>query len=312
MVLLITGANGYIASEFIRTFEKDKDYIYAVVRKKHKNFFEDGPNVKYLYYDMEEYDTLWSAIDSEVDCIVHCTWDGARGERNHKDSVQNENIAGTMNLLSSAKRLKCKKFIQIGSLAEYGMINDQKLPITEQTVCVPKTPYAKAKYNCFLKLKEECSKNKIEFCELRLGSVYGPNMKSSVLIQYIINSLIEDKEIELESDCEQRWEFVYIRDVMEILRKIIISENGQGINVLNISNGENKKLRTFVEEIEKMIAGEGHVTFGNVENQSKFGCASIYCDVSLLKEYMGENYKFTVFEDGVREIINDYQRERIE
>lgn len=311
MTILITGANGYIARELINALEQDENvYIYAVVHTKHRGCFKDGSNIEYLYCDMDKYDTLWSVINLEVDCIVHCTWDGARGKRNHDDSVQSENILGTMKLLSSAQRLRCKRFIQMGSLAEYGMINDQKFPITEQTVCAPITPYAKAKYQCFLMLNDECSINNIEFCELRLGSVYGPDMQSSVLIQYIINSLFDDKEIELESDCEQRWEFVHVRDVIAILRKIIKAENVQGINVLNISTGENKRLRNFVEEIEKIIAGKGHINFGRAGNQTKFGCESIYCDVSLLKEYMGENYKFITFDDGVRKIINDHQRRR--
>lgn len=309
MVILVTGANGYIANNFISALEQDKDvYVYAVVRKRHKGYFKDGSNVEYLYCDMDEYDTLWSVINSKVDCIVHCTWDGARGRRNHEDSVQNDNILGTMKLLSSAQRLRCKRFIQMGSLAEYGMTHDQNFPITEQTTCVPITSYAKAKYECFLKLSEECSINKIEFCELRLGSVYGSNMQSSALVQHVINSLIDDKEIELESDCEQCWEFVHIRDVIAILRKMIKTENEWGINILNISTGVNKKLGTFMEEVEKIIAGKGHINFGNARNQAKFGCDSIYCDVSLLKEYMGEDYKFISFEDGVREIINDYQK----
>lgn len=304
MIVLITGANGYIASELIKSLEQDSNiHIYAVVRKKHIGCFENRINVKYLYFDMEEYDMLWSAVSSQVDCIVHCTWDGARGKRNHRNFIQYENILGTMKLLSSAKWLKCKKFVQMGSLAEYGMVYDQKFPITEQTRCMPKTPYAKAKYECFLKLSGECSMHKMDFCELRLGSVYGPNMQSTTMIKYVISGLRANKEIELESDCGQCWEFVHIRDVIAILQKIVRTENKQGIHVLNVSSGENKKLKIFMEEIEKMVGGKGHINFGKAVNQSRFGCAGIYCDVSLLKEYMGKNYRFTTFEEGIKEIV---------
>lgn len=252
MIVLITGANGYIASELIESLEQYSDiYIYAVVRKKHIGCFKNRINVEYLYFDMREYDILWSAVGSQVDCIVHCTWNGARGKGNHRNSIQNENTLGTMKLLLSAKRLKCKKFVQMGSLAEYGMVYDQKFPITEQTKCMPITPYAKAKYECFLKLSEECSMYEMDFCELRLGSVYGFNMQSTAMIKYVICGLIADKEIGLESDCGQSWEFVYIQDVIAILQKIVRTENKLGIHVLNVSSGENKKLKIFMEEIEK-------------------------------------------------------------
>lgn len=296
---MITGATGYVASNLIKYIPK-QDIIYAVVRAKYKECFHSSKHLNYVYCDMDNYNTLWEQIPQSIDCIIHCAWEGARGSNNHNEFIQRKNTIGTIKLWESALKLKCKLWIQIGSLAEYGVSTNQEIILSEQVPPHPKSFYAKAKYECAVNIFEKCQRYNINFCEIRLGSVYGPQMPKSTLIQYVLDNLLSNKNIQLSSSCTQMWEFIYILDVVYILNYIL--HNGINKTILNVSNGEADILKNFIIRMKNTLLSNSSITFGK-DKADSFGCENIWCDITILKKYLGE-YKFTSFEEGIAQIMD--------
>jgi len=302
MKILITGATSYIIERLMEELKKEKENeLYAVVRRKHAGRFHDSCNVKYIYCDMDEYDTLYLKVGASIDCVVHCAWMGTRGRDNHDEIIQCYNVQGTIKLVQSILKLKCKKLIQIGSLAEYGMTEKNMEPVTEQTACAPITPYAKAKLQVFFLLKQVCKENRIQFCEARLGSVYGKHMQQNSLVQYVLCNLRENRDVRLQSTCEQRWEFIYVDDVVNILHHMIKNEFQE--NILNISSGETEYLKDFVNQIKEIFAGDGKIILGCETQNAQHGCEAIWCDVSSLRKFMDAGYEFVSFKKGILQML---------
>ena len=298
MVVMITGATGYVASYLINQLPK-QDTIYAIARTKHAGNFLSTDHIHYLYCDMDHYDRLWKQIPENIDCVIHCAWDGARGSNNDNESIQQNNAAGTIKLWESAHRLGCKQWIQIGSLAEYGAGTIPETALSEQSAARPHSAYAKAKLQCAMQILEKCQCHGMEFCEVRLGSVYGPQMQKNALIQYVLDNLTYEKEIRLKSNCQQMWEFIFIGDVVYILDQII--HKGIEARVLNVSSGETDLLKNFIFRMKNIVSSNSNIIFGEEKNGA-FGCKSIWCNIDLLRNYLGD-YGFTSFEAGINQIL---------
>lgn len=297
--IILTGATGYIASHLLDTLSKNENvYIYAIVREKSKRKENicKADNIKILELNMENYNCLADVVMEPVDIIINMAWDSARGENNNNIIIQNRNYVNTIKILEAADKLEVKKIIQIGSIAEYGR-NTNKV-ICEELPCHPETAYGEAKKKCNEKIQSWCIKKNIGYVEFRLGSVYGNQMEKSSLIQYVVNTLLEENVCILKSKCTQNWEFIHIIDVINIILKAIFDNNIVG--VYNVSNGNTHSLRYFLKIIEDEIKN-GRIYYPE-RNEKRFGCRSIQCNVSKLIDTF-EIEAFIDFRTGIKDIL---------
>lgn len=298
--IVVTGATSYIARNLIKHLieESNKYYIYAVVRDASKvpEEIKKYNNIQIIELEMTDYKKLPDFILSKCDVLIHFAWRGARGKDNHDIKVQEQNYKDSLSLMKLIEESKIKKFIQIGSLAQYGNI---KRAVKENTKCTPKTPYGNMKYEFGRKCARECEIKGISYLELRMGSVYGRDMENNTLIKKVTEEL-KNGNCYLSTECLQKWEFIYIDDVIKIIKNSIDIESIEGI--YNVSNGETQQLKKFLEIIEHNI-NKGQIHYPK-EKIEKFGCDSIMCDVKKLKEEFNIS-SFTSFEQGIKSMIGE-------
>lgn len=296
--IIITGATGYVANNLLNLLKTNDDIvIYAMTRKesKRKECICKADNIKIIELDMEGYNYMADMVKDKIDVIINMAWDSARGKNNDNIVIQNNNYVNTLKLLEAADKLEVKKIIQIGSIAEYG--NTNKV-IHEELPCNPETAYGIAKNKCSKEMQSWCIEKNIGYIELRLGSVYGKNMDKNTLIQFVIDTLLEEKSCIMESECMQSWEFIHINDVISIIKKAIFETDIFGI--YNVSNGNTHKLKYFLKIIEDEIK-KGIICYPE-KTVKKFGCNSIKCNVSkLMKTFKIE--EFIDFRIGIKDMI---------
>lgn len=298
--IVVAGAGGYLASNVIPTLVgKAGSHIYALSSKStitYQNNPED--NISVMQISMEDYSRAGELIGGECDIAVNFSWIGTRGEDKNEDKVQGENEKNSIKLLNSLIEAGCSRFIQIGSLAEYGMVDGS---IDETTECRPITAYAKRKFSCAEKMRKICEFKGVQFVEFRMGSMYGNYMGDNNLLGFLCQRLSEKKHVKLITKCMQDWEYTHVDDFTEILVKATFSDALSGI--FNISSGETQNLRFFIETLENKFGLDGYVEFGDIEQG--IGCQSIRCDNKKIKEVFGKE-SFIAFDEGIDSVIKYY------
>ena len=292
MRVLITGATGFIGSALCQEMLDNGHYVTAVVNpeSKRKDKIPDGVSlIELSLHDINK-------LSGSYDICYHLAWNGASGDSRNDFSIQLSNIKYTADLVKKAKELGCSKFIGAGSQAEYGVVREL---CDEYHSTNPFMMYGAAKLASYHMGKVVAEQQKISFVWPRIYSVYGVGENSGTLLSYLIDCLKEDKPAEL-SACENMWDFIYITDCVKALR--LLGENADSNGIYNISSGNPKILKSFVNSVKEIVNPDGIVIFGakSTEHERTFWLDP---DVSKIKTvgFVSE----VEFEEGIRRRIDE-------
>lgn len=264
MKYVITGATSFIGSEFTKLALETGHVVYAVCREGSKSLNrlpKNYDNLFVVYCEMSDYYRLDQKI-KQADIFVNFAWDGTKTPyaRDLAD-VQEANIKYTTEAMYASKRMGCRLFVESGSQAEYGVVNDV---ITEETPCNPFSEYGKAK----LKVYRECSKISkeldVKYLHLRIFSVFGEYDHDRTLVMNCIKKMISNEPVELSS-CTQNWNFLYIRDAVKQIYKLslyAIDSYEFKTEIFNIASKDTRILREFVESMREYTHSNSELIYG--------------------------------------------------
>ena len=95
---IVTGANGFMGHHLVQTLI-DNDYkVYAVIRSEESEVscIDQLPNVKLVYCDMKNWDSLPEKIDgAQIEYVYHLAWAGSSGDLRKNYELQMENVLST-------------------------------------------------------------------------------------------------------------------------------------------------------------------------------------------------------------------------
>ena len=153
--ILITGITGFVGSHLADYILKtDKDVkIYGLrrwnlSRLRNIKHLLDNERVILLDCDITDPIGIRSVIEQiNPDNIFHLAAESfVSASWRHPSHYMDVNFKGTVNILDAIKQVGINPRILIaGSGEEYGEINEDELPITEQTILRPVNPYAVSK-----------------------------------------------------------------------------------------------------------------------------------------------------------------------
>ncbi|HSX19934.1 MAG TPA: NAD(P)-dependent oxidoreductase, partial [Gammaproteobacteria bacterium] len=123
MRIFLTGATGFLGS-YIAREALNRRHDVAVLIRTHANLWRISDiieNLKVIYGTLEEQQAWQQQIHNFApDAIIHAAWHGVEN-KSHSSDDQLSNIPALKFLLALATACGCKKFIGIGSQAEYGL-----------------------------------------------------------------------------------------------------------------------------------------------------------------------------------------------
>ncbi len=264
--LLVIGGTGFIGAHLCNfAIKKGMRVSSLSLNSKGKN-----RDINYINADITKIKNLKDCIhNNHFDYVVNCG-----GYINHKsfnkggDKVINEHLLGVYNLIKVLNIQSIKKFIQIGSSDEYGIIS---APQKETDVCYPITPYAYAKYSSTKFLQMLGKNDSFNTVILRVFLTYGPGQKEDRLLPYVIKNLLKNKKVELSEGSQLR-DFCYIDDICNAIF-ICMETNEINGEVFNICSGNGVSIRNIVENLGELV-GNRNFNYSNkrVENNELWGC----------------------------------------
>ena len=256
MKCLVTGGAGFIGSHLVDKLIELGHKVYIV-----DNLYtgkRENINKKARFFESDI--TNWSDLqkiftETKPEYVFH---EAAipRMPVSIEDPVgtSKENILGTINVLKAAVDAGVKKFIFASSSSVYG---DQKtLPLKEDMLPNPMSPYGLQKHVGELNLRLFSSLYGLPTVSLRYFNVYGPridvNSDYSLVVGKFLKLNKEGKPLTIFGNGKQSRAFCYIEDVVEANIKAMNSPRVGAGEVINIG----ATIPVSVEQIAKAIGGE--------------------------------------------------------
>lgn len=256
--LLITGAGGFVGAAVAKAAVDAGHDVIAVVRNntgRLRNIASQATIVRADFSDPRAVDTLVRSARPEV--VIHSAWEGVGGALRSSE-VQFDNIRTTVSLADAAISAGARKFVGIGSQAEYGRYDRR---IFESDLPQPTMLYGAAKLATFHLVGQRCRESGVDFAWLRLFSVFGPGDNSNWLIPSTAASLLR-RQMPRCTAGTQKWDYLYIDDVA---RGVLAATTSPGaVGLFNLSSGSPVAVRAIVERLRDIAAPGLELQFGQI------------------------------------------------
>ena len=183
------------------------------------------------------------------------------------------------------------RFIHFSSAAVYG--DPVQLPISENAVPNPISPYGYHKYHSELICKEFSTLYSIPILILRPFSVYGPGLRKQLLWD-IFQKAHQNQIIELWGSGNEYRDYIYITDMCNIIldlqyKKLPLFE------IINIANGESVSISAISRMLLDKLSYTNTIKFNKLD---KIGNPKNWkADVSKMKQY--GSFPTITLEEGV-------------
>lgn len=312
MRLFVTGAAGFIGSNFVR-----------LVRGL-------APDVPIVAYDALRYSGVLANLDDVAEEIVfECgevqdaeTVGGLLAEHkithlvnfaaeshndrsllDNSDFVQT-NTFGVQVLLEQTRKHGLERMLHVSTDEVYGSIAVGEF--TESSPLQPNTPYSASKAGGDLLCRAHWTSYKTPVLVTRGGNTYGPNHYPEKLIPFFLTRMLQGKKVPLYGEGNQVREWIHVRDhAMGIWTVLTKGTPGE---VYNVGDTNEKPNRAVVEAILDRLELDGGLV-KNIPDPRKGAHDARYSMVAAKTRSLGWRPEVP-FADGLNETIDWFRDNR--
>ncbi|HEY8804078.1 MAG TPA: NAD-dependent epimerase/dehydratase family protein, partial [Clostridium sp.] len=246
--ILVTGGYGFIGAHLVKRLLNEGAEVSVIGRQGTQTWRLEEELKNISIYDVDITDSSRVEICIKDICpeiVFHLAAYGVNSAQKEYIKAANINILGTINILNSLKDTCCKRFINMGSCAEYG---DRKDLMKEDMNPEPVSIYGSSKACATIIAHQIARENNIDIITLRPFGIFGRGEERHKIFCHIILSILEDKEVRLTS-CEQLRDYCYIENIIDGL--VMSAKSKLKCNIFNIADGNLFPLKYYVDLIFK-------------------------------------------------------------
>jgi UDP-glucose 4-epimerase len=290
MRLIITGSRGFLGGSIGRLAASNGHQILGIDRSAQA---APGWPGKYIQNDMTQSDLSTTIRDFMPDVLFH-----AAGPASVKlsftapfDDFQ-ESIATWSNVLESVRRSKLDPLLIFpSSAAVYGI--PAKLPVREDAVIAPISPYGFHKAACELLAREysECFGLNIVTC--RFFSIFGPDQRRLLIWELYHQFIGAESTVWLDGSGKEFRDYLAIDDAAAALFQLICKlrqrrQNGHSAickyQVINIASGEDIEIFKLAQKVGEILASKKPIRCRGNERRGEPG--HWRADISRLRSFI--------------------------
>ena len=313
MKILVTGAAGFIGSNFVFYIQKEHpDYDIVVLDSLtyagNLETLEPAMkknNFRFVKGDVADRDVVFPLFREEkFDIVVNFAAE-SHVDRSIEDPgvFLRTNIMGTQVLMDAAKEFDVSRYHQVGTDEVYGdlPLDRPDLFFTEDMPITASSPYSASKASADLLVMAYHRTYDMPVTISRCSNNYGPYQFPEKLIPLIIARALEDKELPVYGTGENVRDWLYVEDHCRAIDLIIHKgEIGEAYNI----GGHNEKtnlevVKTILKQLGKP---ESLITFVGDRKGHDLRYA---IDPTKINNALGW-LPTTKFDDGIKQTIDWY------
>ena len=325
MTILVTGAAGFIGSNFVLDWldqsEEDVislDLLTYAGNLENLSSLNNNPHHHFVQGDIGDRDLVSSLLKkNQIRVIINFAAESHvdRSIHESKDFIET-NIVGTYNLLESArgywndlnKNLKKDfRFLHISSDEVYGSLNSSDQPSGEKDPYKPNSPYSASKAASDHLVRAWFQTYKLPVFTVNSANNYGPYQLPEKLIPLCILNALKGKPLPIYGDGLQIRDWLYVKAHCSAIREIL--KHGQIGETYNVGGWNEKtnlevveNLCAILDELKPKLDGKSYrdqITFV----KDRLGHDKRYAiDASKMKRELGWKSK-EIFETGLRKTV---------
>ena len=200
--------------------------------------------------------------------------------------------------------------------------NETEFPTCEDNFKVPTLIYPNTKYCAERFAESYCRTYSMSVTCIRFANVYGPHIdclrKQPPFVGYMIRELYYDRVPVFHSDGNQRRDYIYVEDLIDLAIKV---QNHEGFDCVNCSSNQNYSVNEMYDIAQKIMGKDIKAEYAsNAHYWEKYpqlysGAYPIkeeileheinkysLCDNTLAKERYGWSPNISI-EEGLRNVI---------
>lgn len=289
---------GIALCKYISSF--DGNIVFAVCRENSDGLqkLPSKDNIKVVFSEIQNISKIEQQI-KEADIFINLAWTNTDHKGRNDAHLQGLNVTYAINAINVAAKIGCKLFVEAGSQAEYGVVNEL---ITEDTPCNPEVEYGKAKLKVLNEGSVLCNSLGLKYLHLRIFSVFGENDRPWTLIMSAIDKLLKNEDLQL-STCTQSWNYLYATDCARqivLLCKYFFNEPYIKSAVYHIASKDTRPLKDFLEEMKCILNSSGKLIYGSIIPEKMI---SLNPSIEKTEKAIGSINEVT-FADAIRLIVS--------
>jgi dTDP-glucose 4,6-dehydratase len=254
--LLVTGAAGFIGSNFVRYWVErhPDDHVVGLDLLTYagdpRNL--DGLSVRLVEGDIGDSDLVERALaEEEIDTVVNFA-----AESHNSLAVLDPsrffrtNALGTQTLLEAARRRGLARFHHVSTCEVYGdLALDSDESFTEESPYRPRTPYNASKAAADHAVRAYFHTFELPVTITNCANNYGPRQFPEKVIPLFLTNALDDRELPLYASTQNRREWLHVDDHCRAID--VVLERGEVGETYNVGSGVERS----IEEIADLVLG---------------------------------------------------------
>ena len=311
MKLLVTGAAGFIGSNFVRMIARGEltgissvtvlDRLTYAGVKSNLDSASSLPKYEFVEGDICNSLVTYKLIN-EVDAVINFAAESHvdRSITGATDFVQT-NIVGVQVLLDAIKASKRKiRFLQVSTDEVYGSIESGSW--TEEWPLEPNSPYSASKASGELLARSYNRTHEVDVVITRCSNNYGTHHFPEKLIPLFITNLIEGKKVPVYGSGQNVRDWLHVDDHCRGIYLVLM--NGKSGEIYNIGGGSeltNNKITSLI--LQAMGANESSIEHVEDRKGHDFRYSVDWTKINLELGYEPQ----VKFDAGLKETIQWYR-----
>lgn len=316
--LLVTGAAGFIGSNFVRYWlnKHPDDYIVivdALTYAGNRSNIADliSTNCVFIQSDINDTVRMQSLLkEHKLSTIVHFAAE-SHVDRSIEgpDAFIEANVLGTHSLLKAARQvwqveamaLDSHRFHHVSTDEVYGSLTPDDPAFTESTAYAPNSPYSASKASSDFLVRAYHHTYALAVTTSNCSNNYGPYHFPEKLIPLIIINLLHGKPLPVYGDGKNIRDWLYVDDHARGIEKVLdAGRPGETYNIGGVNEWTNIDIVTLIcNMVDKRFGNNAALSEKYPECPAALGrqCQSL---ITYVEDRAGHDFRYAIDTEKIR------------
>lgn len=267
--ILITGANGFLGSHCVERYSQASETeVVAVWQSGNHRLLASPPrHINYVQCDLSDQIAVQALFNKwNIDRVFHAAALLPDGGAEFLRRAVRSNIVATANLVESAAKAGCKRFVYCSSISVYGSAPCPDNGWEEDGKAAPSCIYGWSKYAGEECLRLETSLNGLTGVSLRMAGIHGRGRYNGVVYN-LMQAAADGKPLNINNS-NNRFQLLLIEDAVELSVQALESVFHKPYSCFNAASHVFPSIRSMAEQIIHLYKSNSLI-IPSIKNMSK-------------------------------------------